>query len=132
MAKMIGHTSSGKPVYAAFQLHPSFFDWTVNDHFDAAEVHRDALLTDIKTNVSMHKNSAELHTEKAQQLAKTIETLGLIAKGKPPPRRHSTRKTGVQLDREITEALSKKSRRGGSAHAAKSTAKSTKSKNSST
>lgn len=108
MSKTIGHTSSGKPVYAAFQLHPSFFDWTVNDHFDAAELHQDALRTDIKTNASMHKNSAALHTEKAQQLAKAIETLGLIAKGKKPSsRRHSTRKTGAQLDREIAETLSK-------------------------
>lgn len=117
---VIGHTGSGKPVYAAFQLHRDFFDWTVNDHFDAAELHQDALSSDIKTNASMHQNSAALHIEKAQQLAKMIEKLGLVAKGKSrSPRGHSTRKSPAQLEYEIAETLAKKKPR--SSHAVRAT-----------
>lgn len=101
MAKTIGHTSSGKPVYAAFQLHPSFTGWTADDHVDAAEAHRDAARTDIRTNASMHKNSAALHDEEAQRIYRAVEKLG--------PRRHSTRKKlPAQLDREIAQSVGKR------------------------
>lgn len=113
--KAIGHTSSGKPVYAAFQLHRSFADWTANDHNDAADVHRDVARTDIKTNVSMHKNSAALHEEEAQRIYRLVGKLGIAAK--KSGRHHATRtarKSSAQLNREIAEALAKKPR---SAHA---------------
>lgn len=107
MAKTIGHTSSGKPVYAAFQLHPNFAGWTAVDHWDAADVHETAKRVDIKTNVSMHENSALLHSTEAQQIVKTVEKLGL-GRGAKTPRRHSTRKSGAQLDREIAQSVSKR------------------------
>ena len=156
--KTIGHTSSGKPVYAAYQGHRGFADWTINDHHDAAELHRKAARTDIKTNVSMHENSAALHDEAAQQIIAIVQKLGLAPRastGKKPPRQHSTRavrdkssqketmgrieraayqsmrdspeayppgalggvskKTSARLDREIAEALAK--RTSGQSHA---------------
>jgi len=121
--KIIGHTSSGKPVYAAFQFHRGFDDWTANDHNDAADLHRDALLTDIKTNVSMHKTSAALHDEEAQRIHKLVEKLGLGRTAKKPPRHSTRKKSSAELDREIAQVLAKKSRRGRSAaHATRSKA----------
>ena len=92
--KTIGHTGSGKPVYAAYQLHRGFSDWSVNDHHDAADLHRKAARTDIKTNVSMHENSAALHEDEAQRIIALVQKLGLAPRkgiGKKPPRQHSTR-----------------------------------------
>lgn len=100
--KTIGHTSSGKPVYAAFQLHRGFSDWTANDHADAADLHREAARTDIKTNASMHKNSAVLHDDEARKIQALVQKLGLAGK---TPRHHARRKSPTQLDREIAEAL---------------------------
>lgn len=105
--KTIGHTSSGKPVYAAYQLHRGFADWSVNDHHDAADIHRKAARSDIKTNVSMHENSAALHEEDAQRIAKLVEKLGLAPRtgtGKKPPRQHSTRATRGKLSQKETMA----------------------------
>ena len=118
--KTIGHTSSGKPVYAAYQLHRGFADWSVNDHNDAADLHRKAARTDIKTNVSMHENSAALHEDEAQRIAKLVEKLGLAPRtgaAAKTRRSHSTRKSPVQLDREIAQVLAKKPTKGRSAHA---------------
>lgn len=96
--KTIGQTSSGKPIYAAFQLHRNFDGWTADDHADAAEVHRGAVRSDIKTNVSMHENSAALHGEEMQRIYRAVEKLGLApAAGK--------KKSHAQLDREIAKAL---------------------------
>ena len=117
--KTIGHTSSGKPVYAAFQLHRGFADWTANDHADAADLHREAARTDIKTNVSMHENSAALHEEEAQLIQSLVQKLGLASRPTAAAKRgrqHPTRKSPAQLDREIAGALAKKPRtRGASA-----------------
>jgi len=96
MPKTIGHTSSGKPVYAAYQLHPNFGDWTADDHMDAADVHRDAERSDIMTNRSMHANSAALHAEDAQQIYKAVEKLGLSRGAKKPKRQHA--KIGREVD----------------------------------
>ena len=120
--KGIGHTSSGKPVYAAFQLHRGFADWSANDHNDAADMHRKAARSDIKTNVSMHENSATLHEEEAQRIYKLVQKLGLAPRASAPakPRRnHSTRKSPAQLDREIAQALGTKPSRETAAHATK-------------
>lgn len=97
--KTIGKTSSGKPIYAAFQFHRSFDHWTANDHADAAEAHRDAVKSDIKTNRSMHENSAALHDEEIRRIHGLVEKLGL---GR---RHHARRKPPAQLQREIDEAL---------------------------
>lgn len=105
--KMIGHTSSGKPVYAAYQLHRGFSDWSVNDHHDAADLHRKAARSDIKTNVSMHENSAALHEEAAQQIIALVQKLGLAPRtgaGKKPPRQHSTRATRSKISPKETLA----------------------------
>ena len=121
--KTIGHTSSGKPVYAAYQLHRGFADWSVNDHHDAADVHRKAARTDIKTNVSMHENSAALHEEEAQRIIKLVEKLGLAtrtsasAKSRRSHATRTTRKPPAQLDREIAQVLANKPAKGRSAHA---------------
>lgn len=122
--KTIGHTSSGKPVYAAYQLHRGFSDWTVNDHNDAADLHRKAARSDIKTNVSMHENSAALHEEEAQRIAKLVEKLGLAprtgssAKSRRSHATRTTRRSPAQLDREIAQVLSKKPRSSHSTRAA--------------
>lgn len=123
--KILGHTSSGKPVYAAFQFHRGFDDWTVNDHNDAADLHRDAVRSDIKTNASNHKTSAALHDDEARRIQTLVEKLGLgrTAKTAKKPARHSTRKKSpAELDREIAQVLAKKSQRGRSAHATRSKA----------
>jgi len=110
--KVIGHTSSGEPVYAAYQFHKGFSDWTVNDHLDAADLHRRAARTDIKTNRSMHENSATLHEGDAQRIQALVQKLGLAPRtssGKKT-RQHATRRrrTPAQFDREIAQALGKK------------------------
>jgi len=125
--RTIGHTSSGKPVYAAYQLHRGFSDWTVNDHNDAADLHRKAARSDIKTNVSMHENSAALHDEEAARITKLVEKLGLAPRtgaSAKSRRSHATRatrklpaKSPAQLDREIAQVLSNKLPSGRSAHA---------------
>jgi hypothetical protein len=119
--KTIGRTSSGKPVYAAFQMHRDFESWTANDHHDAAEAHRDAARTDIKTNISMHENSAALHDAEAQRIYSAVERLGLTsrkpsARGSRKPSHATRKKSGAQLEREIAEVLAKKPR-GNASHA---------------
>lgn len=125
--KVIGHTSSGKPVYAAFQFHKGFADWTAHDHDSAAAVHREVARTDIKTNASMHENSAALHEDEARQIYELVQKLGLAPRGsaaKNTRRQHATQKTGTghkssaQLDREIAEVLGgKPGARSSKAHA---------------
>lgn len=106
--KTIGKTKTGKPVYAAYQFHGGkFSDWTVNDHQDAADLHRKAVHTDITTNQSMHENSVKWHEEDAQKILALVGKLGLGTK----TRGHATRKSPAQLDRDIAHALAKKSPR---------------------
>ena len=118
--KTIGHTSSGKPVYAAYQLHRGFANWSANDHNDAADAHRKAARSDIKTNVSMHENSATLHEEEARLIFKLVEKLWLAPRTGAPAksrRSYSTRKSPAQLNREIAQVLVKKPTNGRPAHA---------------
>ena len=125
--KTIGHTSSGKPVYAAYQLHRGFGDWSVNDHNDAADLHRKAARSDIKTNVSMHENSAALHEDEAQRIAKLVEKLGLAprAKSRRSHASRTARRSPAQLDREIAQVLAKTPTKGRSAHATRAVARPT-------
>ena len=103
--KTIGKTKSGKPVYAAYAFHQGkFSDWTVNDHHDAAALHRKAVRTDIKTNEAMHQDAAKWHDQDAQQIIALVGKLGL---GKKAPA-HATRRSSAQLDRDIAQVLSKK------------------------
>jgi len=112
--KVIGHTQSGKPVYAAYQFHKGFADWTANDHHDAADLHRKAARTDIKTNVSMHENSARFHEDDAAQIAALVQKLGLAPResGNKKTRQHATKKSPTQLDREIADVLAKTKPKG--------------------
>jgi len=107
MFKVLGHTKSGKPIHVAFQGHRNFDGWTAVDHWDASEAHEAARLSDIKTNIAMHENSAALHNEEARRIVEAVERLGLARpeKTRGTRRQHATRKSPVQLDREIAEAL---------------------------
>ncbi len=75
--KVLAKTKSGKPIFTAYQFHPTFDDWTATDHEDAADAHLAAVKTDIKTNASMHKTSAEFHRGQAKALYRAIDALGL-------------------------------------------------------
>jgi hypothetical protein len=91
-------------------------------------MHRKAARSDIKTNVSMHENSAALHEEEAQRIYGLVQKLGLAPRAgaaAKPRRHHSTRtarKSPAQLDREIAEAIGKKPK---SAHATRAAARPT-------
>ena len=114
--KTIGKTKSGKTVYAAYAFHQGkFSDWTVNDHQDAADLHRKAARTDIKTNQTMHENSAKWHEADEQRILDLVGKLGLGKK----TRGHATRKSPAQLDRDIAQVLSQNSVKSGRSHAAK-------------
>ena len=112
--KTIGKTKTSKTVYAGYAFHQGkFSDWTVNDHRDAADLHRKAARTDIKTNQSMHEDSAKWHEEDAQRILDLVGKLGLGKK----TRGHATRKSPAQLDCDIAHALAKKSTRSPRSHA---------------
>lgn len=110
--KAIGNTSSGKSVLAAYPFHGGkFSDWTVKDHHEAAALHRKIAQTDIPTNRSMHQDAARWHEDDARRIQALAEKLGLVSRAVGNKgRQHATRRASSrQLDRDISEVLSKKS-----------------------
>ena len=75
---IIGHTKSGKPIYQSYmtQHQNGMSNWSVVDHWDAAETHRAAGGTG-------HENMAKMHDGHADKLKDVLHKVGAVATGKP-------------------------------------------------